>query len=148
MTAVDTAPNEYMGTRLLRREDAPLLTGEAKFTDDLPIPGVQKPHWRPCWSQNACCNGCSVAPSAMPSMVLISEPDAWTASMVHDFALRPSTWTVHAPQLLVSQPTCVPVSPNSSRSRWTRRRRGSTSASIGAPLTVRETCCVVMAPTR
>jgi carbon-monoxide dehydrogenase large subunit len=41
MTAVDTAPTgEYMGSRLLRREDAPLLTGEAKFTDDLTIPGA------------------------------------------------------------------------------------------------------------
>ena len=31
---------------------------------------------------------------------------------MHDLALSPSTWTVHAPQLLVSQPTCVPVSPS------------------------------------
>ena len=36
------------------------------------IPGVQKPHWRPCWSQNACWSGWRVAPSAMPSIVLIS----------------------------------------------------------------------------
>ena len=26
------------------------------------IPGVQKPHWRPCWSQNACWSGWRVAP--------------------------------------------------------------------------------------
>jgi hypothetical protein len=38
-------------------------------------------------------------------MVLTSRPSAWTASIVHDFALSPSTWIVQAPQLLVSQPT-------------------------------------------
>ncbi len=94
------------------------------------IPGVQKPHWRPCWSQNACWSGWRVAPSAIPSIVLISRPSALTASIVHDLALSPSTRTVHAPQLLVSQPMCVPVSPKTSRRRWTSRRRGSTSASL------------------
>src|SRR5690242_20301417 len=108
------------------------------------IPGVQKPHWRPCWSQNACWRGWSVAPSARPSIVLISEPWAWTASIVQDLALRPSTWTVHAPQLLVSQPTCVPVSPKTSRRRWTRSSRGSTSASRASPLTVTVMCWVVI----
>ena len=47
----------------------------------------------------------------MPSMVLTSAPSAWTASIVQDFALSPLTWTVHAPQLLVSQPMWVPVRP-------------------------------------
>src|SRR6188474_3179038 len=81
----------------------------------------------------------------MPSIVWISAPSAWTASIVHDFALVPFTWTVHAPQLLVSQPVWVPVRPNSSRRRWTRRRRGSTSASRCLPLTVTVTCCFVIA---
>ncbi len=40
MTAVDTAPAAVIGTRLLRKEDPALLTGEAKFTDDLAIPGA------------------------------------------------------------------------------------------------------------
>jgi aerobic carbon-monoxide dehydrogenase large subunit len=40
MTAVETAPNRVIGTRLLRREDPALLTGEAKYTDDLVIPGA------------------------------------------------------------------------------------------------------------
>jgi aerobic carbon-monoxide dehydrogenase large subunit len=40
MTAVATAPNRVIGTRLLRREDPALLTGEAKYTDDLVIPGA------------------------------------------------------------------------------------------------------------
>ncbi len=48
-------------------------------------------------------------------MVVTSCPSAWTASTEHDFTLRPSRWTVHAPQLLVSHPTTVPVFPNRSR---------------------------------
>ena len=35
------------------------------------MPGVQKPHWRPCFSQKAVCIGWSSAPSARPSMVMI-----------------------------------------------------------------------------
>ena len=75
------------------------------------IPGVQKPHWRPCSCLNAAWTGCS-SPSApcRPSTVVIRRPSAWTASMVHDFTGVPSTSTVHAPQLVVSQPMWVPVS--------------------------------------
>ena len=40
MTAVDTATAGVIGTRLLRKEDPALLTGEAKYTDDLAIPGA------------------------------------------------------------------------------------------------------------
>ncbi len=29
-----------LGTRLLRREDAPILTGSARFVDDLHVPGA------------------------------------------------------------------------------------------------------------
>ncbi len=29
-----------LGTRMLRKEDPPLLTGEARYTDDLGIPGA------------------------------------------------------------------------------------------------------------
>src|SRR3989304_4498712 len=63
-------------------------------------------------------------------------PPAWTASIVQDLALSPFTCTVQAPQLLVSQPIWVPVRPKLSRSRWTRRSRGSTSASRAPPLTL------------
>ena len=79
------------------------------------IPGVQKPHWRPCFSQNAFWSGCRApSPAAMPSIVVTLAPSAWTASIVQLFTARPSTWTVHAPHWLVSQPTCVPVRPRSS----------------------------------
>src|SRR3954452_11769589 len=50
--------------------------------------------------------------------------------------LSPFTRTVHAPQIPCSQPTCVPVSPNSFRRKSERRRRGSTSAECPTPLTV------------
>ena len=40
MTAVDDGARRVIGTRMLRKEDPPLLTGEAKFTDDLVIPGA------------------------------------------------------------------------------------------------------------
>src|ERR1700682_4338445 len=103
------------------------------------IPGVQKPHCRPCSSQNACCRGCKVVPLARPSMVVISAPSAWTAKMVQDLTLCPSTSTVHAPQLLVPQPTWVPVSPASSRMYCTSSSRGSTSCSCLAPLMVTAT---------
>ena len=36
-------------------------------------------------------------------------PSACTANIVHDFTACPSSSTVHAPQIEVSQPICVPV---------------------------------------
>ena len=46
------------------------------------MPGVQKPHWRPCFSQNAAWSGWRASPSARPSIVRTLEPSAWTASIV------------------------------------------------------------------
>src|SRR4051812_47603394 len=69
-------------------------------------------------------------------MVVTSAPSAWTARTVQDLTASPLRWHVHAPQLDVSQPTCVPVSPRVSRRKWTRSRRGSTSALSCAPFTV------------
>ena len=41
------------------------------------IPGVQKPHWRPCFSQNAFWSGCRApSPPAMPSIVVTLVPSA------------------------------------------------------------------------
>jgi len=48
-------------------------------------------------------------------MVTTSAPSAWAASTVHDLTDTPSNRTVQAPQLVVSQPTLVPVSPRLSR---------------------------------
>jgi carbon-monoxide dehydrogenase large subunit len=40
MTVTDDRPSAVLGTRLLRREDPALLTGEAKYTNDLDLPGA------------------------------------------------------------------------------------------------------------
>ena len=40
MTVTEDRPASVLGQRLLRREDPALLTGEAKFTNDLVIPGA------------------------------------------------------------------------------------------------------------
>lgn len=63
----------------------------------------------------ACCMGCRAPSRAMPSMVVTSEPSAWTARTVQDFTDCPSRWIVQAPHEVVSQPTLVPVSPSTSR---------------------------------
>lgn len=40
MTMTDNRPGAVLGTRLLRKEDPALLTGESKYTNDLNIPGA------------------------------------------------------------------------------------------------------------
>jgi carbon-monoxide dehydrogenase large subunit len=40
MTITENRPGSVLGTRMLRKEDPALLTGEAKFTNDLLIPGA------------------------------------------------------------------------------------------------------------
>ena len=40
MTVTDDRPAAVLGTRMLRREDPALLTGEAKYTNDLHLPGA------------------------------------------------------------------------------------------------------------
>src|SRR5579864_5023835 len=87
------------------------------------MPGVQNPHCSPCSSLKPSCSGCSSLAVARPSTVPISCPSACTASMVQDFAGRPSTSTVHAPQLVVSHPMWVPVSPSPRRIRWEQQPR-------------------------
>src|SRR5438046_4152315 len=50
MTATEVPTAGVLGTRMLRKEDAELLTGEARFVDDLNVPGalhlalVRSPH--------------------------------------------------------------------------------------------------------
>src|SRR5215210_1783205 len=93
------------------------------------MPGVQHSHWRPCSSLNPCCKRLRSAPLETPSIVVTSCPFALTASTVQDLTGSPSRCTVHAPQLEVSHPQWVPVSPRVSRMKWTSKSRGSTSAS-------------------
>src|SRR5688572_7853808 len=103
------------------------------------MPGVQKPHCRPWHSQKPCWTGWRDPFRASPSIVVTSRPSAWTASIVHDLTAWPSRRTVHAPQSDVSQPTWVPVRPQTSRRNWTSSSRGSTSCSRVVPLTRIET---------
>ena len=98
------------------------------------IPGVQKPHCRPCSSLKPSWIGCSSLAVPSPSTVVTSWPSAWTASIVQLFTGLPSNSTVQAPQLVVSQPVWVPVSLKPWRSRWASSSRGSMSAV--APLAV------------
>ena len=57
--------------------------------------------------------------------------------MVHDFTGMPSSRTVQAPQLLVSQPMCVPVSPRSVRMKSDEEHaRLDVGRSRSTPLTV------------
>ena len=85
--------------------------------------------------ENARCSGVSSPSSpARPSTVRIVAPSAWTASIMQLLTARPSSCTVQAPQLPVSQPMCVPVRSRSSRMKCTSSRRASTSRSYVVPL--------------
>src|SRR6185312_15555219 len=72
----------------------------------------------------------------MPSMVVTSRPCNWATSTLQLFTALPPTWTVQAPQLAVSQPTCVPVRRRCSRRKLDSRVSASTSAATALPLTV------------
>src|SRR5579875_2228655 len=63
-------------------------------------------------------------------------PFACTAKTVHDLTALPLSTTVQAPQLDVSQPTWVPVSPSTSLIKCTRSILGSASPTLLSPFTV------------
>src|SRR5260370_6160043 len=67
------------------------------------MPGGQNPHCSPCSSLKPSCSGCNSLALARPSTVLISWPSACPASSVQDLTGPPSTSTLHAPQLVLSQ---------------------------------------------
>jgi len=86
---------------------------------------------------NACCIGWSVpSEEARPSIVVMSPPSAWAASIVQLFTDSPLKWMVQAPHDDVSHPMLVPVSPTFSLMYWTSSVRGSTSWVCWTPLTV------------
>ncbi len=92
------------------------------------IPGVQKPHCRPCSSWKPCWTGSSSPSFSIDSIVRTLCPSQLAARVVQDLTGRPSMWTTQAPQLEVSQPQWVPVSPSVSRRKWTSSRAGSISS--------------------
>src|SRR5258705_172475 len=107
------------------------------------MPGVQKPHCSPWHARNVSCSGLSPSAGVSPSIVVTAAPSHCTASSRQARALQPSTSTVHAPQTPCSQPTCVPVSPRSSRRKSLSERRPSISRSTGSPLTVRRVAMAI-----
>src|SRR5689334_8796074 len=99
------------------------------------IPGVQKPHCRPCFSQKPSWIGCRPPSGASPSIVVTSEPSACTANTVHALTASPLRRTVQAPHCEVLHPMWVPVSSKTSRKYWTSNRRGSTCERHCCPFT-------------
>ena len=87
------------------------------------MPGVQKPHWKPCAARKAAWTGWNVAGSASsgrhgparPSMVVTLRPAARKAGIRQLCTGSPSRWTVQAPQSPASQPFLTPNQPASRR---------------------------------
>src|ERR1700694_2143138 len=127
-----------MASRISPSSEWGLLT--SRWRAHIIIPGVQKPHWRPCSSMKPCWMGSRSPLLASPSTVRISRPSAIAASTVQDLTASPSMLTTQAPQLLVSQAQWVPVRPRWSRRKCTSSSRGSTSRDTCSPLTVIVTC--------
>src|SRR5689334_23549661 len=71
-------------------------------------------------------------------MVTTSQLSASTANIEQALIGLPSTNKVQAPQTCTSHPSFAPVRPNCSRTRSSSVSRGSTSAVLSTPLTVRE----------
>ena len=106
----------------LRRRSSSACLRSARSADMI-IPGVQKPHCRPCCSQNASCSGCSSPSAARPSIVVTLRAvglDGEHRARLHGACRR--AWTVQAPHCDVSQPTFVPVSPSPSRMKSDEQR--------------------------
>ena len=74
------------------------------------MPGVQYPHWSAPASRNASWSGCSLSPSATPSMVRTGLPSAAATLVTQDRTRRPSRITVQAPHCPSPQPYLAPVS--------------------------------------
>src|SRR6478609_1480618 len=89
---------------------------------------------KPSWT------GSSTPSCSSPSTVRTSWPPAIAARTVHDLTGSPSSQVTQVPQLLVSQPQWVPVSPSSSRRKWTSSMRPSISRVTVSPLTLMVTC--------
>ncbi len=85
------------------------------------MPGVQKPHWKPCAARKAFCIGWEAGcPSPRqgperPSMVVTALPCARKAGTRQECTGSPSRWTVQAPQSPESQPFLTPNQPASRR---------------------------------
>ena len=112
------------------------------------IPGVQKPHCRPCSLMKPCCTGSSAPPTSRPSTVRTARPSAIAASTVQLFTgtlVQPArrtrrSWRCRSPSACRSAAGCRA---GSARAAAAARPRAVTSS----PLTVIVTC-IVMTPFR
>jgi aerobic carbon-monoxide dehydrogenase large subunit len=92
MTTVEAPATGVLGTRVLRKEDPALLTGEARYTDDLVIPGAL--HLAVLRSHHAHARITHIDPSAargLPGVVAV-----YTAADLQDLwaAPMPCAWPV------------------------------------------------------
>ena len=67
-------------------------------------------------------------------MVRTSRPSACTANMVQDLTALPSSTTVQAPQIEVSQPMCGPVRPSDFAQVMNQEQTGLKLSVCVAPL--------------
>jgi len=94
MTVTDDRPASVLGTRRLRKEDPALLTGEAKYTNDLDLPGaLHLAVLRSPYAHARILSVDSSAAAASPGVVAVYSgadlADTWGAPM-------PSAWAVTA----------------------------------------------------
>ena len=94
MTIIDDRPGAVLGTRRLRKEDPALLTGEAKYTNDLNIPGAL--HLALVRSPYAHARILSVDLSAALAMPGVVAADSGADLMSLWAAPMPSAWPVTA----------------------------------------------------
>src|SRR5688572_33351983 len=87
-------------------------------------PGSQKPHWLTCSAAHACWTGWARSLDR-PSMVVMSLPSSAAMVNVQLVAARPSTITVHAPQVPAAQLEVAPVRLDESRSAHNKGDEGS-----------------------
>src|SRR3954454_4107861 len=127
-----------MASRMVSSEGSGSLSRSARAV--MSIPGVQKPHCRPWHCMKPCWTGSRTPSCSSPSTVRTSCPPAIAARTVQVFTGSPSSQATQVPQLLVSQPQWVPVSPSTSRRKCTSSMRPSISLVTGSPLTVIDTC--------
>ena len=97
------------------------------------MPGEQKPHWLAPVATNASAQA-ERDSSGSPSRVVTARPATRSPSRAQETTGRPSTSTVHAPQVPSgAQPSFIERSPKPSRSTSRRLVPGSTSIETGRP---------------
>src|SRR4030095_7013444 len=122
-----------------------VVRSSSAFTEIM-YPGVQSPHCTAPVSMKACCTGCSLSPSATPSMVVISAPLASAARVTHELMGLPLSMIEQAPHSPVLQQSFVPLNSNVSRRKSNSDVDGSALALTDLPLIVVLMVRLIMLP--